>query len=184
MKTWGGATRAHRRSPGRPDDVPTQFGERLTLSRWGRSVNSIERPSPATLASRPTMTPLLGTSPHPQPATHFVGTRPVEPGEGDGQPQRGSKGLKRLKGLKGSKSLNVSGAGEGNTFTCTFTGDAPHPSAAQTVPGPVRRERGKVQREVTTTYCMRPRQATGQTEAMTPSRMPKSDSWRWTAWSV
>ena len=33
-------------------------------------------------------------------------------------------------------------------------------------------------------YCIRPRQATGQTAAITPSRMPKSDSWRCTAWSV
>jgi hypothetical protein len=29
--------------------------------------------------------------------------------------------------LKVLKVLNFSGAGEGNTFTCTFTGDEPHP---------------------------------------------------------
>jgi hypothetical protein len=50
--------------------------------------------------------------PHPLPATHFVGTRPVEPGEGDGQPQRGAKGLKSLKGLKDLKSLSISGTAE------------------------------------------------------------------------
>src|SRR5215208_2181614 len=47
----------------------------------------------------------------PYPATRFAGTRPVEPGAGDVT----SKVLKVL------KVLNFSGAGEGNTFTCTFT---------------------------------------------------------------
>jgi hypothetical protein len=65
----------------------------------------------------------------------------VEPGEGDEQPQRTSKWSK---GLKGLKSLNVSGAGEGNTLTWTFPDDDPHPSATtprgHPVPGPVRRD--------------------------------------------
>ena len=39
--------------------------------------------------------------------------------------------------LKVLKVLNFSGDGEGNTFTCPFTGDDPHPS-----PLPVRMARG------------------------------------------
>ncbi len=33
--------------------------------------------------------------------------------------------------LKVLKVLNFSGGGEGNTFTCTFTGDDPHPLLAR-----------------------------------------------------
>jgi hypothetical protein len=129
-------------------------------------------------------------------------------GKGDGPPQRRSKGLKSLKGLKGlhvcGSRLFAGGVGEGTTFTSTFTGAAapwlgairpspqrhhatPRPTGTRhPAPGtrPCAQGEGKAQREVTTNYCMRPRQATGQTEAMTPSRMPKSDSWRCTAWSV
>jgi hypothetical protein len=86
--------------------------------------------------------------PHPLTATQGV-PGPSSRERGDRQPQRGSEGLKGLKGL------NVSGAGEGGTFT--VTGDDPHPSATtprpkstrHTVPGPVRRERENAERLVT-----------------------------------
>jgi hypothetical protein len=97
------------------------------------------------------------------------------------------EGFEEFKGFKGLKEFELLGSSSGQ-FLCrepspTALTDS-DPNATQKVPGAVCNETGKVQREMATIYCIRPRQATGQTAAITPARMPKSDSCRWTAWSV